>query len=584
MPAWRFAVAAAAPVLVGIGLSLGTYPAAAQQPGCYDRLPTEPVTLSLRDANVQTTLRLLAQQYRINMIVTDDVTSRVTLDFFQVPVRDVVQSILESTLLRCVEQAGVLRVSTQARLKTEEAERAKLREDQVRLEADTRKRLLEAQREQLEVDQLRARGPITERTIRLRYADAEEVAKTLLGILGLPPEGSIPAANLPALYQPLPPTVIPSYPTQPAPQSLPIIPPAGTSPSPLVSPLGGTGFQSDLLAQGLTVRAHKPTNSLFLRYYANDLDRIERLIRERLDIVLPQVQIAAQMVITTQQALEQLGVQWGGAVLGRPRGQSGPALIGTGLASQPTTALGLPTPPVGGTGVATGTGNNPNFTGSSLLPVDPATGIPVGGNLVNLPLALLPTLANPGFGMLFGIIAKDFNINLAIEALETQNKARRIAAPKIVTVENGKAAIARGLQVPFISQSGNFGTNVQFADALLRLEVTPTVIQEDGITRIRMKVLVQNDEPDFSQTVLGNPTIFRRNAQSEVVIREGERLVIGGVMNETRARAIRQVPVLGNMPVLGWLFKSRETNEVAEDLIVIITPSVVARTDGAVQR
>jgi type IV pilus assembly protein PilQ len=583
MMVWkRVAGASTAPGLFLAALLLAP-PSAGAQSACYAKLPAEPVTLGLRDASVQTTLRLLAQQYRINMLVTDDVGQRVTVDFFEIPVRDVVQSIIDSTGLSCVEQGGVLRVSTAARLKTEQDERLKQQGEQARGEAELRKRELENQREQLEVDQLRARGPITERTIRLRYADAEEVARTLQGILGLPPQGA-PAANLPAIYQPLAPTVIQSAPTVPGVESLPIPPPGGTSLSPQLPPFAALP-QSEFLARGLTVRAYKPTNSVFVRYYANDLDRIESLIRERLDVALPQVQIAAQMVITSQQALEQLGIQWGGAALGLPGGSRGPAILGTGLASQ-TTQAGqvLPTPPTGGTGVSGGAGNNPNFTGGSLLPVSPTTGIPVGGNLVNLPTTLLPTAGPAAFGALFGIVGKNFNINIAIEALEAQNKARRLAAPKIVTVENGKAAIARGFQIPFVSQSFNGGTNVQFADALLRLEVTPFVIQEDGVTKIRMKVLMQNDEPDFSQTVLGHPTIFRRNTQSAVVIVEGERLVIGGVLNEIRARVTRQVPVLGNIPVLGWLFKSRETSDNAEDLIVIITPSVVQRMSGAAQR
>src|SRR3989304_864135 len=87
--------------------------------GCRDKLPAEPITLNLRDANVQTTLRLLSQQYRVNMVVTDEVKGTVTLDFFQVPARDVFQVIIESANLQCVEATGVLRVSTTTRLKQE---------------------------------------------------------------------------------------------------------------------------------------------------------------------------------------------------------------------------------------------------------------------------------------------------------------------------------------------------------------------------------------------------------------------------------------------------------------------------------
>jgi type IV pilus assembly protein PilQ len=199
----------------------------------------------------------------------------------------------------------------------------------------------------------------------------------------------------------------------------------------------------------------------------------------------------------------------------------------------------------------------------------------VGGSLVNLPTAFLPTVANPALGILFGIISSDFNINLAIQALEIQGKARSLAEPKVVTVENAKAVISRGFEVPFVSSSGIGGTQVQFKDALLQLQVTPNVIEENGTTRIRMRVLIENNEPDFSQSVAGNPPIFKRRGETEVVVREGERLVIGGVLSETASSTVRQVPLLGRIPVLGWLFKSREISSTGEELIVIITPSVV---------
>jgi type IV pilus assembly protein PilQ len=325
----------------------------------------------------------------------------------------------------------------------------------------------------------------------------------------------------------------------------------------------------------LTIKAHKPTNSIFIRYYSNDLDRIVKLVKEQLDTEQPQVQIAAQMVITTQNALEQIGIQWGGAFLGQPTGNSGrgPAIVGSGFATGAA--------PVGGTGAVGGSGANPNFNPTGLLPISPTTGFPVGGNLVNLPLGNLATAANPALGLLFGIISRDFNINLAIQALEQQGKARTIAAPNVVTVQNAEALMSRGFEVPFVSQSGFGGTNVQFKDALLQLKVTPNVIDEDGVRKIRMKVLVENNEPNFAQTVLGNPPLFKRRNQTEVVVKEGERLVIGGVTLDSSATQIRQVPLLGRIPVLGWLFKSREINSTGEELIVVITPSVVTQSAKA---
>ena len=528
-------------------------PAAAQpQDACASRLPAERVTLNLRDASVPTALRLLALQYKVNMLVTEDVRGQVTLDFFRVPAHDVFQAIIDAGNLRCVVSGDVLRVSTMTRLRTEEEDRVKAREGELRLEADTRRKIVEARRAEEELGELAARGPIREETIRLHYADAEDVAKTLQGILGILPQGTgqaVPLPQLSQLYVPSPPIDIPSSP-----------PPPLTAPS--FSPPS-----SEIVAKGLTVQAYKPTNSLFIRYYEKDLERLKKLVQERLDIPVPQVQIAAQMVITSLNALEQIGVQWGGAAAGN-------------YGRQTYVAQGFQDPQrVPGTGAINVNPTNPNLNLSGLLPVNPATAVPIGGNLVNLPTSLLPTLAGatPAGGLLLGIIGSNFNINLAIQALEVQGKARTLAEPKTVTLENAKAVISRGFEVPFVSTPSQGLSQVQFKEALLKLEVTPRVIRENGDTRIRMKVVFENNEPDFTalRSVNGNPSIFKRRQETEVLISQGQRLVVGGVTNDTSSMTTREVPVFGRIPVLGWLFKSRETSRTGEELIVILTPTVL---------
>ena len=529
-------------------------PAAAQpQDACASRLPAERVTLNLRDASVPTALRLLAQQYKVNMLVTEDVRGQVTLDFFRVPAHDVFQAIIDAGNLRCVVSGDVLRVSTMTRLRTEEEDRVKAREGELRLEADTRRKIVEARRAEEDLADLTARGPIREETIRLQYADAEDVAKTLQGILGITPQGTgqaVPLPQLSQLYVPSPPIDIPSSP-----------------PPPLTAPSLSPPPPSDIIAKGLTVQAYKPTNSLFIRYYEKDLERLKKLIQERFDIPVPQVQIAAQMVITSLNALEQIGVQWGGAGAGNFGRQT---FVGQGFQDAVR-------PP--GTGAINVNQTNPNLDLSGLLPVNPATAVPIGGNLVNLPTSLLPTVAGatPAGGLLLGIIGSNFNINLAIQALEVQGKARTLAEPKTVTLENAKAMISRGFEVPFVSTPSQGLSQVQFKEALLKLEVTPRVIRDNGDTRIRMKVVFENNEPDFSgqRSVNGNPSIFKRRQETEVLISQGQRLVVGGVTNDTSALTTREVPVFGRIPVLGWLFKSRETSKTGEELIVILTPTVL---------
>jgi len=268
------------------------------------------------------------------------------------------------------------------------------------------------------------------------------------------------------------------------------------------------------------------------------------------------------MVITTLHNLEQIGVQWGGAVSGTVGNTT--LLLGQGLAT-----VAAPTAPQPGATIAP----VPNFGG---IPIPPTT--PGVGNLVNLPTSFLPTLlgATPAGGILMGIIGKNFNVNLAIQALEVQGKARTLAAPKTVTLENTTAFIERGFEVPFTSSPTQGVSNVQFKDALMRLEVTPRLIRADGENKIMMKIIFNNDAPDFTLTVLGNPSIFKRHQTTDVVIREGQRLVIGGVTNDQAGNQVRQVPVLSRIPLLGYLFKSREISADGEELIVIITPSIVA--------
>ena len=551
MPPHR-AIARMLPCLALV-LALGSAHEADAQDGCASRLPAERVTLNLRDASVSTTLRLLAQQYRVNMLVTDDVRGQVTLDFFRVPARDVFQAVIDAANLRCVVAGDVLRVSSVARVRAEEEERVKAREGELRLEADTRKKIIEARRAEEEMAELAARGPIREETIRLQYADAEDVAKTLLGILGIAPAGTghapVPLPQLSQLYVPSPPVDIPS------------------TPAPPVTTPGSPPAPSEIVAKGLTVQAYRPTNSVFIRYYERDIERLRTLIQERLDIPVPQVQIAAQMVITSLNALDQIGVQWGGAGAGNIGRQT---FVGQGFGD------GFRPP---GTGAINVNQTNPNLNLGGLLPVDPATAIPLGGNLVNLPTSLLPTLAGatPAGGLLLGIIGSNFNINLAIQALEVQGKARTLAEPKVVTVENAKATIARGFEVPFVSTPTQGVSQVQFKEAVLKLEVTPRVIRQNGDTKIRMKIMFENNEPDFSgaRSVDGNPSIFKRRQETEVLISQGQRLVVGGVTNDTNTTTTRQVPVFGQIPVLGWLFKSREITKTGEELIVILTPTVL---------
>jgi type IV pilus assembly protein PilQ len=498
-------------------------------------------------------------------------------------------TILEVRALAKVERDGVIRIVSLDQLTKEKEAIARVEAAKRNAEIETRTKLAEAQLKETELAtkklaadaaalEQQARGPLREEVIRLSYADPEDIAKTLQGILGIPPEGvqAVPATIIPSV--PATPSVVPAGggPPNPALGNLP--PPATPYPPPYGPPTQPTmSVSQEVLAKGITVRANKATNSIFIRHYEADLARIKKLIREQLDVPLPQIKIEARMEILDRNSLEAIGIQWGGASSAKVGDNT---LIGQGFQLSDATRTGIA--PVNLNPV------NPNLTLGSLLPVAAATGLSTGGNLVNLPFSLLPNASTvtPAGGISFGIVGTRFNINLALQALATLGKTRTLAHPEIVTVENNKAAFTLGEEIPYATVS-SAGTQVQFKEAVLKLEVTPTVIREtiDGreIRKVKMTVIVENNSrgdvisPAAGVTV---PIINRRKAETQVLVREGDRLVIGGVTQNVQQKTVRKVPLMGDMPILGWLFKQREDFETGRELVVFLTPSIL-KTDGA---
>jgi type IV pilus assembly protein PilQ len=216
------------------------------------------------------------------------------------------------------------------------------------------------------------------------------------------------------------------------------------------------------------------------------------------------------------------------------------------------------------------------FSLSQLLPVSALTGLPLGGNAVNLLPSNLPT-----GGISFGIIGTSFNLNLALQALENQTKSRSLSKPEIVTVENAKASIVLGSEIPYATVS-SAGTQIQFKEAALRLDVTPTVVYEaNNISRIKMKLMVEDNSAGDLINLGGGalvPAINKRRTETEVLVKEGDTLVVGGITQRTDTETVRKIPVFGDIPVLGWLFKSKLTQTTPNrELVIFVTPSLVRR-------
>ena len=608
---------------------------------CYERLPTDPVNLSLRDASTQSTLRLLAQNYRVNMVVTDDVTGTVTLDFYRAPVRDVFQGILDANGLVCVKQGELLRVSTSDRLVKDEKGRADALVSSAARDADVARRVNDAQKQAADsaislansqVTQKNAelqsqRGEIRQEIIRLRYQDPGVVAKTVAAIVGIGPNIVIPACrfkksddklNIEALdpsggggassateaertavnlsraanagtlqLQPAPGGV--SGP----PGGLGALPPFsalfGPQPAPPAVPAPlelGSGIGSFSAGEtSPTVRTDCSSNTLILRLYDEQMKRVKEAIETRLDVLPPQVKIESRLELLDRTDLFALGVQWGGGGLLNINNRT--AVVGRGFTSDSIT-----NPSTQGIGTAGfgSPGPNPNLPLTNVIPVSGTTGLATGGNLVNLPIASLleGAAGSGGGGFAFGIIGSRMDLNLALEALRVQNRAQSLARPEVVVAENQAATVAIGEEIPYSTVS-SAGTQIQFKNALLRLAVSPMVICRDealagtrsgGTHRIRLQVLVEN--ATRGATVNAGlqgapPAIDTQKAVTDTMMSEGQRLVIGGITQLRTRDQIRKVPVLGDIPILGWLFKQKGEDNQKRELVVFLTPTVLAQ-------
>ena len=532
------------------------------------------ISLDFKDADVVNLLRILAAESGKNIVIGDDVKGKMSITLRNVPWETALETILEARGLQKIERDNLIRIVSSEQLAREREAAARLEEAKAKAEADVRQKIADARKaeqvvaavEQAQQEAL-ARGPLREETIRLSYADPIDVATTLKGILGIPPQGLQASA--------LTPSVAPG-PGGPPPIAQPpfsalygTAPPPGPGPAPSPS--------AEVLSRGITIQPNPATNSVFIRHYARDLERIKKLIRETLDIPLPQVKIEARLEDIQRAALEAIGVSWGGG--GATGVGNRVAFVGQGITQSVMDggSVATPSPAIGVQGLPP---LNPGLSLGSILPVSPLTGLPTGGSLVNLlPISALGSTfgGSPTAGLGFGIVDSRFNIDLALQALQTESKTRTLSRPEIVMVENKEATIALGEQIPYATVS-SAGTQIQFVSALLQLTVKPHVILERDATKVKLRVVVDNNQRGKEVNLGGSgspPAIATEHAETEVLIKEGERLVIGGIGTTTDIDSLRKVPLFSDIPLLGWLFKSKGSDRESRELVVFITPSVL---------
>jgi type IV pilus assembly protein PilQ len=330
-----------------------------------------------------------------------------------------------------------------------------------------------------------------------------------------------------------------------------------------------TGGQGSILSKRGVAVVDPRSNILFVQDTAARLEDVRRIIRQ-IDTPIRQVLIEARIVIASDKFSQQLGVRFGQ--------QTGFTLNNKYAAGS---SGSLSTTPVVRT-----EGDRLIRETRTQTPFELASGLATAGYSdspqlnVNLPVPnaagqLALTLINLGSGNL---------INLELSALEADARGKVVSSPRVVTGDNQKAAIEQGTEIPYVTPgSANSPATVAFKKAVLRLDVTPQ-ITADG--RIIMVVEVRKDSVGQYVNLGGGfqvPSIDTKNVVTQISVNNGDTAVIGGIYEETIRNDVTQVPWLGNLPILGYLFKQTGQTSDKAELLIFLTPRIVRDTVTSVR-
>jgi type IV pilus assembly protein PilQ len=301
----------------------------------------------------------------------------------------------------------------------------------------------------------------------------------------------------------------------------------------------------NFLSQRGDIIADERTNALIIQDIPTVIPPIDRLLQQ-LDRKTQEVEIEARVVAATRSFARDIGTQ-----LGFGFGNSATAVGG---------ASSVGTSPIGVFGL------NPQY-------IVVGSNAPTGQSLTQIPLFSNLGVTSPTSGLSFLNYTRNYQIDAILTAAESRGLLKILSRPRVVTQNNIQALVRQGVRVPIVTQAQLGGPpTVTYVDAFLRLTVTPQITSENTIF---LNVDVENTTPDFGRTVQGNPTLITQQATTQVLVTDGGTVVIGGVIQTQNSTNISQVPLLGNIPVLGNLFKRTTVSTSNQELIFFITPRII---------
>jgi type IV pilus assembly protein PilQ len=316
-----------------------------------------------------------------------------------------------------------------------------------------------------------------------------------------------------------------------------------------------SGRVKELLSARGTASVDTRTNILVVRDVSENLDDVEDLVR-KLDSQTPEVLIEARIVEATTSFTHDVGIQWGGSVI---------------MSSATGNPTGLVFPHDMTVAGGASDGQSPT---QGLSPF--ANTVPTPNYVVNFP-APAGTGQGGALGLSLGSLAGNFNLAVRLSAFETTGHVRIISSPRILTLDHHSATISQGTSIPY-SQVSAQGVQTAFQEAKLSLAVTPHVTSDGAVA---MDVAITRDEPDFNtRSARGDPTILKRNATTSLLVQDGHTAVIGGIYTRNSGQSLSQVPLFGDIPIIGILFRHTTNNDKRNELLIFLTPRIVNRSEA----
>jgi len=313
---------------------------------------------------------------------------------------------------------------------------------------------------------------------------------------------------------------------------------------------GGNATGTGILSSRGAIIVDERTNTLIVKDTEEVISEIRRTLK-KLDIPIRQVMISSRIVIATDEFTRELGSRFG-VTSSKVNGDNFGVTTGSFQGADTMASSGLT--------------NLANSGGVSPKPFDIPSGIDAADRL-NVNLATSGAAAG---SLAFAVLTGSSLIDLEISALQAENEGEVISSPRVVTADRHAARIEQGVEIPYLTASSSGATTVEFKKAVLSIEVTPQITPDD---RVIMDLTVNNDT--VGDIFSGIPSIDTREVTTQVLVNNGDTVVLGGIYEQVTRDEVDKVPFLGDIPLIGYFFRHTLENDERRELLVFVTPKIL---------